>query len=234
MTDPNLNILGQLEHEWRDLLSGIRQEKLEELYMQATALALATVSLTATERTDALAIHDSTERDFLAAIDGLSEAQWTFKPAPDRWSVQETAEHVILVEAFIAPIVQQTLAKEPDAAIEEAVSSRTGFLQIGSAWETMRVRIMDRSTRGIIAPDPFQPKGQWSAAETARRYKEGHAAIRELLSKPDLPLKAHLFSGGPGTFTLDHWLTLASLHTRRHLGQITETKMTAQSAGFPK
>ena len=51
MTDPNLNILEQLEREWRDLCSGIRQEKLEELFMQATAVATQTsYALTEAER----------------------------------------------------------------------------------------------------------------------------------------------------------------------------------------
>ena len=35
-------------------------------------------------------------KTFLDAIAGLSEAQWKFKPAPDRWSIAEIAEHVIL------------------------------------------------------------------------------------------------------------------------------------------
>jgi uncharacterized damage-inducible protein DinB len=224
MTDPNLNILEQLEGEWRDLCSGIRQEKLEELFMQATA---ATMQLSATlsdaERAEALAFHDQTEADFLANIEGLSEAQWTFRPGPDRWTVQETAEHIVIVESFLGPAVQQTLTKDPDPSVVE-----------NPPFEVMKLRVLDRSLRGFRAPEPMVPHGQWSTAETAQRYREAHAVIRELLTRPDLALKAHVFTGGPGTFTLDHWLTLVSLHTRRHLGQIVETKLTGASEGFPK
>jgi uncharacterized damage-inducible protein DinB len=235
MTEPNLNILGQLEGEWRDLCSGIRREKLEELFMQVTAATMQkSYTLTDMERSEALAIHDQTERDFLASIEGLSQAQWTFRPGPNRWSVQETAEHIVLVEAFLAPALQQTLAQEPDAVLEEKVSDRLGYVNFASSWEAMKVRVLDRSARGIDAPPPMVPKGQWSLAETQRRYREAHATIRELLTRPNLDLKAHIFTGGPGTFTCDHWLTLVSLHTRRHLGQITETKMTGASEGFPK
>src|ERR1035438_8300365 len=100
MTEPNLNILEQLEGEWRDLCSGIRQETLEELFMQATAAATQTsYALTDAERAEALAIHDQTEADFLAHIEGLTDAQWTFRPGPDRWSVQEAAEHIVIVES---------------------------------------------------------------------------------------------------------------------------------------
>jgi uncharacterized damage-inducible protein DinB len=223
MTEPNLNILEQLEGEWRDLCSGIRQEKLEELFMQATATALQTsYTLTDAERAVALAIHDQTEADFLAHIEGLSEAQWTFRPGPNRWTLQETAEHIVLVESVVGPNVQQALTKDPDASLVE-----------NPPFEMMKFRVMDRSQRGFQSPPPMTPHGQWSIAETVRRYREAHAVIRDLLTRPELDLKAHLFTGGPGTFTLDHWLTLVSLHTRRHLGQIVETKLTGASGGFP-
>jgi hypothetical protein len=114
-------------------------------------------------------------------------------------------------------------AKEPEASLVE-----------NPPFEMMKLRVMDRSQRGFQAPPPMTPHGQWSIAESARRYREAHAAIREMLTRPDLDLKAHVFTGGPGTFTLDHWLTLVSLHTRRHLGQIVETKLTGASGGCPR
>jgi hypothetical protein len=227
MTDPNLNILERLEREWRDLCSGIRQDKMEELFMQvatATKQSSASFTLTDAERTEALALHDRTDQDFLQQIEGLSEAQWTFRPGPNRWSVQETAEHVILAESFIQGGVKESLAKDTDPnAGEEAYT-----------WETMKIRVMDRSVRGFQAPPPMSPRGQWSLADTVRRFRESRAAIRELLATPDLPLKAHLFAGPPGTFTCYHWLVLVSLHTRRHLAQIVEVKTTAAGTGFPQ
>ena len=35
-----------------------------------------------------LQLLESTKKDFLDATRGLSEAQWNFKSAPDRWSVR--------------------------------------------------------------------------------------------------------------------------------------------------
>ena len=125
--------------------------------------------------------------------------------------MQETAEHIVKVESFLGPAVQQTLVKDPDPSVVE-----------NPPFEVMKLRVLDRSHRGVRAPEPMIPHGQWSPAETAQRYREAHAVIREMLTRPDLALKAHVFTGGPGTFTLDHWLTLVSLHTRRHLGQIVK------------
>ena len=38
---------------------------------------------------------------FLASIaDVTTEAQWNYKPAPDRWSVGECAAHIIAAEEY--------------------------------------------------------------------------------------------------------------------------------------
>ena len=42
-----------------------------------------------------------TRQDFLKSISGLSEAQWNYKPSPERWSIAECAEHITLAENFI-------------------------------------------------------------------------------------------------------------------------------------
>ena len=62
-------------------------------------LLAADATMTTKERADALKWLEESRTEFLAAIDGLSEAQWKWKPAPDRWSVGEVAEHIILAEA---------------------------------------------------------------------------------------------------------------------------------------
>ena len=43
---------------------------------------------------------EETRAKFLASIDGLSDAQWTFKAGPDRWSIAEVAEHIAVSEAI--------------------------------------------------------------------------------------------------------------------------------------
>ena len=54
---------------------------------QTTQSAPAT--LTPEERESALKLFQTTHDNFLKSISGLSQKQWTFKPAPDRWSVAE-------------------------------------------------------------------------------------------------------------------------------------------------
>ena len=54
-----------------------------------------------------------TRDGIVAATKGLSEAQMKFKPAPDRWSVAETLEHIALAEDFLLQNVTDKIMKSP-------------------------------------------------------------------------------------------------------------------------
>ena len=50
------------------------------------------------DKDKALQLLESTRKDVLDATKGLSDAQWNFKIAPDRWSVAECMEHIAAAE----------------------------------------------------------------------------------------------------------------------------------------
>jgi hypothetical protein len=58
------------------------------------AAAASAQEVTPAEKDRALQYLESTKKDVLEATKGLSEAQWNFRPAPDRWSVAQVMEHV--------------------------------------------------------------------------------------------------------------------------------------------
>ena len=146
MTDYIPNIVEQLDREWRELGAGIRQRKMEQMFMQVLE---ASSQLTDAERAEALATHDQTDADFIAAIEGLNDAQWAFRPGANRWSIQETAEHIVLVAAMLGSSVEQTLAQGSDPNLVEPEG----------AYERMRILVLDRSFRGMQAPPPVSPHG---------------------------------------------------------------------------
>src|ERR1700730_2966065 len=51
----------------------------------------------------------------LGATKGLSEAQWKFKTASDRWSIGEIVEHVVIVEERVLGPIRDHLATAPAA-----------------------------------------------------------------------------------------------------------------------
>jgi hypothetical protein len=99
--------------------------------------ALSAQELTQAEKEHALQYLESTRQDVLDATKGLSEAQWNFKPAPDRWSVAQVMEHIAAAEDFIrVNLVQDKVmtlpAGEPgrdvkklDAAVEAMIPDRS-------------------------------------------------------------------------------------------------------------
>ena len=73
------------------------------------AQTAAPATLTPEERELALKSFQTTRDNFLKSIAGLSQAQWTFKPAPDRWSVAEVAEHITVSESGLFGLVQKQI-----------------------------------------------------------------------------------------------------------------------------
>src|ERR1700720_2202674 len=61
----------------------------------------------------ALQYLESTKHGVLDATRGLSEAQWNFKSAPDRWSVAEVVEHLAAAEDMIRAMDQEQVMKTP-------------------------------------------------------------------------------------------------------------------------
>src|SRR5437763_16651019 len=77
------------------------------LLLMAGATAASAQEVTQVEKDKALQYLETTKKNVLEATKGLSEAQWNFKPAPDRWSVAQVMEHIAAAEDFL-----RTLAKE--------------------------------------------------------------------------------------------------------------------------
>src|SRR5260370_19570534 len=64
------------------------------LLMMTGAAAASAQDVTQAEKDKALQYLESTKKNVLEATNGLSEAQWNFKPAPDRWSAAQVMEHI--------------------------------------------------------------------------------------------------------------------------------------------
>ena len=88
--------------------------------VNAQTAPAASTPLTAQEREFALQQFQTTRDNFLKSISGLSEKQWTFKPAPDRWSVAEVAEHITVSETTIMGLIQKQLLQSPAAPEKRA------------------------------------------------------------------------------------------------------------------
>src|SRR4030081_2831776 len=85
-------------------------------------------TLTAADRHRALQYLESTKQGVLDATAGLSEAQWNFKPAPDRWSVAEVTEHIATAEGFLRGMIVEKVMTAPPRPDGEDVKAIDEFV----------------------------------------------------------------------------------------------------------
>ena len=183
----------------------------------------APTTLTAEERAFALQQFQTTRDNFLKSIAGLSQKQWTFKPAPDRWSVAEVAEHITVSESTIFGLVQKTM--QSPAAPEKRD-------QVKGKDEMILQRLPDRSHKAQ-APEILRPTGRWATeADLTKAFETSRAATMDYIRTTNDDLRDHFFDH-PVFGTLDgyQWLLLISGHSARHTEQIDEVKA---DPNFPK
>src|SRR5215467_5505678 len=118
-------------------------------------LAAADPHMTDAERTKVLNWLDESHKEFLAAIDGVTEAQWKWKPAPEKWSVGECAEHIVISEADLLANIRKALAAPAEPSWEKMTNSKTAMIEYAMAPRLGRVK----------APEKLVPSGKMTFAE---------------------------------------------------------------------
>jgi len=165
---------------------------------------------------------ERTQAHFLKSIEGLSEAQWNFKPAPDRWSVAECAEHIAAAEPMIRGMVAEVLKKDATPEMIKAGIQKDEMISKG---------LVDRSKK-FKAPEPLVPTNRFGtpAGATEAFKKERAATIALAASGGDLRTHAdnHFLFGPLDAYG---WFLFLSGHSERHTLQIEEVKA---HPDFPK
>lgn len=164
---------------------------------------------------------DQTRDGVVDATKGLSDAQMKFKPAPDRWSVAETIEHLALAEDYLFQMINEKLMKAPAGAPDRDTAKIDAMVL---------AMIPDRSHKAQ-APGPLVPTDRWTGAEALDHFLKSRAKTIEFLEvTPDL--RAHVADSPIGQ-PLDgyEWVLFISAHSERHTKQILEVKA---DPNFPK
>jgi uncharacterized protein (DUF1778 family) len=188
----------------------------------------ATGKLSDAEKTELVELLDSSARDFMALIDDATEAQWKWKPAPERWSIGECAEHIILSERMLYQTALEALAAPADPEWDTKTAGKAEFLK----------KVMPNrnpgGAGGAQAPQEIRPVEGLSKEEVVRRFNASRAEIKGFVEKLDAPAKQHIVVHPfPifGPLNAYDWLIYVPLHTVRHSRQIIEVQ---QTAGYPQ
>lgn len=177
--------------------------------------------MTEAERAEVIALLLKSEEEMLRAIDGLTDQQWTFKPAPERWSIGEVVEHIVLADALLF----DTAVKALDGRMDEAWNATLAKSDV------LRKALPNRSRR-VDAPAAIKPQQAMTRAALVSRFKEQRAKALAFARETDKPLKAHT-AQNPffGSLNAHQWLLYIPLHHVRHNQQIAEVKA---SSGYPR
>jgi uncharacterized damage-inducible protein DinB len=187
------------------------------------SIAQQKTTMTNQERNYAVQFLKATEAGVLNAVNGLSDAQLKFKPAADKWSVEDCVKHIAAAErelwAMATPALQQPAnpakradIKFSDDALVKAVEDRTQKSKTFAALEPVN--------------SPYK-----TSSEALNAFKESRAKLISFVKSNEQDLRNHVLVLPVGTYDVYQFVLLIAAHTNRHTQQIEEVKA---NAGFPK
>ncbi len=176
------------------------------------------------ERNRAMSELHATRKQFLDAVEGLTPAQWNFKPSDGAWSVAEIAEHIAVSEDQLFVLITKKLMTSPADPSKRAL--------VRGKDEQVLKEIEDRTTKHK-APESLTPKHRWGDMQAvAAHFKESRDRTIEYVKTTKDDLRDH-FVAHPVLKDLDgyQWVLVIAGHTDRHVQQINEVRA---SPSFPK
>jgi DinB superfamily len=158
----------------------------------------------------------------LESTKGLSEAQWNFKSALDRWSVAQVMEHIAASEDFI----RDNLIKEKVMVSPAGQPGR----DVKQTDEAVVAMVPDR-THKAQAPEPLVPNNRFGSQDgSVRHFVESRAATEQFL-KTTTGLRDHVIDGPVGKMDGYEFVLFIAAQCERHTKQINEVKA---DSNFPK
>jgi hypothetical protein len=181
--------------------------------------------MTPADREFALTFLDDSRERMLATLRGLSREQLEYRPAPDRWSVAENLEHIILAEKFVLGRLESPVQQIPD-------------LPQQSSWEGRDERLIrklaeERADR-FQAPERLHPTGRWSIEALVAAFEAARVLSRQFAASTQADLRSRFFRHpAPAIGEIDGYqlLLLIGAHCDRHCVQSEEVMA---SPGFPR
>ncbi|WP_343558527.1 DinB family protein [Sphingobacterium sp.] len=176
------------------------------------------------EGTDSLLQYfNETSKELEKQVAGLSEAQLQFKPAPDKWSISQCLEHIVLSERMIFDMAKAALTKAPQPERKSEVQMTDSNL---------KTTITDRSHK-FQAPKELQPSGIYKDSKTALAdFNAARQPVIDYIKKADAnDLRNHINDYPTGVVDGYQGLMFIAAHCARHTKQIEEVKA---NPNFPK
>ncbi|HLL73226.1 MAG TPA: DinB family protein [Pyrinomonadaceae bacterium] len=182
------------------------------------------------------AANEAVRRKLYARVENLSDAQQTFRPTDDAWSIAEIMEHLSIIETNMVRLIGMLLAKTESAAA--TVNTGAGAQDAGAdasagdatatpsprAFQpfSMDALIDTIKDKKLDAPEQVRPGGQMALADSLAALRATRASLESLrprLEAADLTAAAYPHPAW-GDLNIAQWLAFIGLHEGRHLAQI--------------
>lgn len=179
------------------------------------AAQAADAHMTDAERQEVVDLLEESYAEFEALVADVDGEAWSDKPAEDRWSVGEVAEHLLLSEGALFGVIQKAMEAEPNEDWEAAAAK---------GLDPIVTQVPDRS-QTFQAPEGLQPSGEMSREDTLKKFAEAREQTLEFVRTVDGPVKSHT-QPNPllGDANVPQWAAFIAAHNMRHNKQIAEVK----------
>lgn len=178
--------------------------------------------MTPAEREFALKELDGSQERLLGIVRGLSREQLEYRTAPERWSVAECLEHIIVVERLMFETLGDRAQQAPDP-------SKHGD------WEGRDKALAKQMVLGRKEPKQspamFRPTGRWPTEKLPQEFEAVRGRTREFSATSGDLRSCLLVHPVLGQLDGYQWLLIVAGHCERHRLQVEEV---IASASFPR
>jgi hypothetical protein len=198
---------------------------------------------------DIYAANDTVRRQLCARLENLSEAQQTFRPTADAWSIAEIIDHLSITEQNMVQLIGMLLMKSEGAtaagvkAGDGGSSDDEGGGDVGRggdapisvpAFQPFSLDNFLEQVREVKLPAPerVRPGGKVTLTEALanlQRTRDAIEAMRPRIETANLGAATYPHPAF-GEFNAAQWLAFIGHHESRHLRQI-ENLMAAPEFG---
>ena len=161
---------------------------------------------------------DQEHADLKTTVQKVPPALLPESPAPERWSVEQVLEHLVLTERQVARLLKKLFSD----AVAKHLAAETDKRPILAAIDTRR--ITDRSIR-TRAMDSLLPAGKHAAADSLGELAAARVALEEAAKIGSGLALTQVVYPHPTLGPLNgyEWIAFIGAHTARHHEQIRET-----------
>jgi hypothetical protein len=164
----------------------------------------------------------ASEARLLQVTSGLTPAQASFRTEPERWSIAEVLEHLVVWESFMLGAVRGALEGPAEPEKQAAVAGK----------DPLVLGLAASRDKPLKAREAAQPTGRWSDfGEMLGEFRARRAQTIEFAEGTQADLRSHFFAHVAfGDLDCYQWLVAMGQHTLRHVEQIEEIRRDGDAA----